>query len=209
MKLNNSKKYMYDKISKELDEYIKDFSNKIFAVERLAFFPKKDGTEKANFALNFGTLDGEKYTVNWSPTRHEERRIVDINKTFDYCGNFTGIEMRIAPFWDEKHEKQTCPYTSHDMYFNWNMFNKYERPKNARETFDLIKKPYFEYLVATLEEYKKAKENFDTYFEMLCNAATNLHNSIKYLKVPVFSSYAYNLQGRDNHYLIDNYFDED
>lgn len=207
MELNNSQKYMYNKISHDLDEYIKDFSNKIFAVGRLEFFPKKDGTEKANFALNFGTLDGENYTVRWSSNRIEKRRWVDIDKCLDYSGNFTGVKMLIASFWDEKNEKQICPYTSHDIYFN--LFNKYERPKNAKETFDLIKNPYFDYLVATLDEYKKVKENFDTYFEMLCNAATNLHNSIKFLKVPVFSSYAYNLQGRDNHYLIDNYFDED
>lgn len=209
MKLNNSQKYMYDKISHDLDKYIQDFSDKIYSVNNLAFFPKKDGTEKANFALNFGSINGEKYTINWNPTHHEERRWVDITKHLNSCGDFTGVEMRIAPTWDEKHEKQICPYTSHDIYFNWNIFDKYERPKNAKETFDLIKNPYFKYLVANLTEYKKVKENFESYFEMLCNAATNLHNSIKFLKVPVFSSYAYNLQGRDNHYLIENYFDED
>ena len=209
MKLNNSQKYMYDKISIDLDKCIKDFSSEIFAVKKLKFFPKKDGTEKANFALNFGTLDGEKYTINWSPTHHEERRWIDITKRLDYNGNFTGVEMHIAATWDEKHEKIICPCTSHNIYFSWNIFDEYERPKNARETFDLIKGPYLKYLVASLTEYEKVKENFDLYFEMLCNAATNLHNSIKFLKVPVFSSYAYNLQGRDNHYLIENYFDED
>lgn len=209
MKLNNSQKYMYDKISHDLDKYIQDFTDKINAVSKLAFYPKKDGTEKVNFALNFGTINGEKYTINWSPTHHEERRWVDITKHLNSCGNFTGVEMRIAPTWDEKHEKQIIPYTSHDIWFNWNIFENYLKPETAKQVFDLIKGPYYNYLVCSNLEYIRVKENFDSYFEMLCNAATNLHNSIKFLKVPVFSSYAYNLQGRDNHYLIENYFDED
>ena len=208
MKLNNSQKYMYDKISRDLNNYIQNFTDKINAVSKLAFFPKKDGTEKVNFALNFGTLNGETYTINWSSTHSEKRRWIDITKELDYSGKFTGVKLRIAPTWDDNHEKQIIPYTSHDIYFNWNIFEGYEIPKTAKEVYNLIKGPYFDYLVSNHLEYKKVKDNFDLYFEQLCNAATNLYNSIKYLKVPVFSSYAYNLQGRDNHYLIENYFED-
>ena len=207
MNMTNGQKYIADQIRNQLEKYIKEYTDKINAVAFLKFYPKKDGTEKANFALNFGMDIGEKYTINWGHTK-EDRRYVSIVKKLSYFAEFQGVEFSTAPIWDEKHEKQTIPYTSHSVRFNWNIFEGCERPKGAKDTFNLIKGPYFDYLRKTLREYQAALADFDYNFERLCIAATNLQENIKGITAPVFSSYAYNLQGRDNHYFTSNYFED-
>lgn len=207
MKMTNGQKYIADQIRTQLEKYIKEYTDKINAVTILKFYPKKDGTEKANFALNFGTDHGEKYTINWGHTK-EDRRCVTITQKFNYSGEFQGVEFSTASVWDENHEKQIIPFTSHSVWFNWNIFESCERPKTAKDTFSLIKGPYCDYLRKTLREYKNTLDDFDHNFEQLCIAATNLQENIKGITAPVFCSYAYNLQGRDNHYLASNYFED-
>lgn len=207
-KLTNGQKYMYDKIHTELEKQLNEYTAKVRAVLSLAFFPKKDGTEKQNFALNFGTSKGETYEIKWSETNKEKRRFVNISKQTNYQGIWTGVDFSIAPLWDDKHEKQLVPYTSHSIYFNWNIFNRYEKPKNAKDAFFLIQGPYLKLLISLENEYKEALQDFNINFEKLCCAATSLQEHIKSIKAPIFSSYAYNLQGRDNHYLASNYFED-
>ena len=50
----NSQKSIYEKLENQIKKEIKDLENKIKAFGQIEYFPKKDGTQKENFSLNFG-----------------------------------------------------------------------------------------------------------------------------------------------------------
>lgn len=50
----NSQKSIYNKLEKQIKDSIKELENKIEAFSNIEYFPKKDGTQKENFSLNFG-----------------------------------------------------------------------------------------------------------------------------------------------------------
>lgn len=206
-KLTNGQQFMYNKIKHDLNKYIKEFSNKIEVVKHLVYSPKKDGTPKANFMLNFAFDVGEFYTIKWNNNLSEKRRYVNITQHFDFNHKWTGICLQTNPIWDSNHDKQIVEFLNTDVYFYWNIFEGHKPPENAKECFELIKGPFLDYLVKTCNEYNLALANFDDNFERLCIAATNLNENIKAISAPVFYSYAYNLQGRDNHYFVQNFFE--
>lgn len=61
--MNSSQKSTFEEIKTELEKGIRELNHQIVNIQRLKLYPKKDGTEKANLPLNFGTVEGEYLTV--------------------------------------------------------------------------------------------------------------------------------------------------
>lgn len=50
----HSQKSIYEKLENQIKKAIEELDNKIKAFSCIEYFPKKDGTQKENFSLNFG-----------------------------------------------------------------------------------------------------------------------------------------------------------
>src|SRR5574344_1430012 len=50
----NSQKSIYEKLENQIKKEIDELENKIEAFDNIEYFPKKDGTQKEKFSLNFG-----------------------------------------------------------------------------------------------------------------------------------------------------------
>lgn len=53
-KYTHAQKSIYEKLEKQIKKEIEELENKIEAFDKIDYYPKKDGTQKENFSLNFG-----------------------------------------------------------------------------------------------------------------------------------------------------------
>lgn len=74
--LSRVEKANFEALENQILEGIAKSQDVVNALELLEFFPKKDGSEKANFSLNFGlrTPYGETYTIKWVNAEEKRRR---------------------------------------------------------------------------------------------------------------------------------------
>lgn len=206
--MNSNQTYIYGQIEKQVQDYLFNYQTKLMAVDHLKFFPKKDGNEKANFALNFGFEEGETYTIHW---RHDEKqRYVKIELKEGYYrpqeSNVARLlEFKTAPIWDDPNnrQKQVVPFTEHSIWLDTDKYRKYYKKEmqTAKEIFNLIKNEYRNDLLEQIEYHKKELEDLPENFKILCNAATEF-NMVRNKLTGTLGSYAYRLQGRDFQFFI-------
>lgn len=203
----NSQKYIYGKMKKDIEEGIKKYSNIVQAIERIKLYPKKDGKEKANFALNFGLDIGETYTIKWGGTNGEEkRRYVHIALESNYNNKVNSVKFSISPIWEGEGEnrKQILEFTEHSIWFNCEKYKKGLEDHSAKGILELIKGPYLEDMKENLNRYKKDLEQLPTIFEKMVEAANNLQKFINSTADnAVIHRYAYELQGKENYNFVD------
>ena len=73
---------IFDKLKNQIKDTIKELENKIIAFNNIEYFPKKDGTQKENFSLNFG-LKG--FGVFYKDKRWGKvENVHPVNVTLDY-----------------------------------------------------------------------------------------------------------------------------
>lgn len=207
--MNSNQNYIYGQIEKQIQDKLFDYQAKLMAVDHLKFFPKKDGKEKANFALNFGFEEGETYTIHW---RHgdEKQRYVKIELKNGYYGSLDSdvarlLEFKTAAIWEDPNNrvKQVVPFTEHSIWLDTDEFKKYYKKEmqTAKEIFNLIKNEYRNDLLEQIEYYKKELEDLPEKFKILCNAATEF-NKVRNKLTGTIGSYAYRLQGKDFQYFL-------
>ena len=177
--LTHSQKSIYDKLEKEIKDSINDTENKIKGVSEIEFFPKKDGTEKENFSLNFGLKN---YGVSYKAERWGKREnIHPVNIYLDYGysrmynSKPTGVKILVAPVFDyEKREYlNNFKYFDDSIYFscsdvkNFLGFDVSEEPQKltAKKVFELITIYYKNMLSERLENYKEELKQLPELFE--------------------------------------------
>ena len=91
----HSQKSIYDKLEKQINDEIKELENKIIAFNMIEYFPKKDGTEKENFSLNFG-LKG--VGVSYKDKRWGKvENVHPVNVTLDYGFRPYSVNVVLVP----------------------------------------------------------------------------------------------------------------
>lgn len=220
--LTHSQKSIYDSLEKEIKDSINETENKIKGVSEIEFFPKKDGTEKENFSLNFGLKN---YGVSYKAERWGKRENVHpVNISLDYGysrmynSKPTGVKILVAPVFDyEKREYlNNFKYFDDSIYFscsdvkNFLGFDVSEEPQKltAKKVFELITIYYKNMLSERLKNYKEELEKLPKFFEKSIEISNYLIKEIG--KTSVFSHihsfYYRNFENKDVYFLcnLDN-----
>lgn len=206
--MNKSQSYIYGIIEKQISDALKEYRDKIATVQLIKFFPKKDGKEKANFALNFGFDNyGESYIIHWRSGHDEKRRYVTINLDSYYEDKARHLVFSTAPVWENRNDPDDrlmiVQPTNHSIWLDTDRYRKYydKDMQGATKIFELIKNEYLHELEETVNEYEEQLKRLPNDFETLCNAATEF-NKVRNMLTGTIGSYAYRLQGTDFHYFI-------
>lgn len=220
--LTHSQKSIYDKLEKEIKDYIADLENKIAAISEIEFYPKKNGTEKANFSLNFGLKN---WGVSYTATRcGKTENIHPVNISLDYGysrvynSKPTGVKILVSPVFDyEKREYlNNFKYFDDSIYFscsdvkNFLGFDVSEEPQKltAKKVFELITIYYKNCLIESLNTHKEELKQLPKYFEKAIEISNNLIKEVgKTSKYSFINSFFYNnFENKDVYFLcnLDN-----
>ncbi|MBR3073622.1 hypothetical protein [Fibrobacter sp.] len=195
--MNSSKQNTFNNIKIELENEIFTLNEMITNIGRLKLFPKKDGTEKVNIPLNFGTVEGEYFMVKRCG-QEEKRRYVKVELQSYH------IHLDFYPI-PEKNDPCNCKWlhASTNHYINYPE-NKDANNISAKEIFELAKGPHLDFLKKEKERYENTLANLQKHFDDLCKMANALRQYINSTdNIPVIHRYAYQLEGRSIHGLID------
>lgn len=204
--LNNSELYIFERLEHELNEYIKREKNRIAALENLVFTPKKDGSEKQNFALNFELKQG----AGIKNQRGEFWRFV--SAWYEYNNFAKGqpkTELKVK-FWSFGDAPYTESFTE-NIYFSWTDLKTFlgydlsenQEKINAKMCFELLKCFSLPQAKERLQEYEKQLNELPKDFKNLVDYANKIQGFYKSFKNSVVSSWAYwNFKGNELHYLI-------
>ena len=205
--LNHSELYIFERLEHELNEYINREKNRIAALDNLVFTPKKDGSEKQNFALNFELKQG----AGFKNQRGEFWRFVnawyDIN-TFAKGQPKTGVQLKFWSLGDAPYSESFEEY----IYFSWTDLEKFlgydlsehQDKINAKMCFELFKNYSLPQAKEHLQNYEKQLNELPKDFKNLVECANKIESLYKSIKNSVASSWAYrNFKGGNElHYLI-------
>lgn len=204
--LNHSELYIFERLERELNEYIKREKNRIAALENLIFTPKKDGSEKQNFALNFELKQGA--GINTQSGKFW--RFVDAYYDFN---NFvtgqpkTGVKLKFWSLGDAPYSESFDEF----IYFSWTDLKKFlgydlsehQEKINAKMVFELLKNYSLPQAKESLKGYEKQLKELPKDFKKLVEYANKINAFYKSFKNSVVNSWAYcNFKGNDLHYLI-------
>ena len=215
--LTHSQKSIYDKLEKQIKDSINDTENKIKGVSEIEFFPKKDGTEKENFSLNFGLKN---YGVSYKAERWGKRENVhpvNISLDYGYIRMYnsapTGVKILVAPVFDyEKREYlNNFKYFDDSIYFscsdveNFLGFDVSKEPQKltAKKVFELITIYYKNMLSERLENYKEELKQLPKLFEKSIEISNYLIKEVgKTSKFSHIHSFYYNnFDNKDVYFL--------
>jgi hypothetical protein len=178
----HSQKSIYEKLENQIKKEIKELENKIEAFSKIEYYPKKDGTQKDNFSLNFG-LDG----VGVSYKDKRWGKIVNVHPVdiyLDYgCRPYekngvlvpSAVKISVKPrYCQETNEYiDNFDYCSDTIYFSSRYvtdflgFDVKENPEKitAENILKLIKVFWIGCLTERLNTHKKELERLPEFFE--------------------------------------------
>lgn len=217
--LSNSQRYVFERLEKELQDKIDKTQNELNALELLAYCPKKDGTPKSNFALNFGLVApwGESY--KWASRYQgiETRRYVEI--WFDRSlvkGDITDVKFRFKPYWDDENGTDPKPATNFeyfegtlymrpDAFKEWAGFDieKEQSKIDAPFVFKALKEYYADKRRAALEGYRNEIKELPKWFKKACDMARKMRDLVDGTEhLTTIHSFMYsNFEAKETHYL--------
>lgn len=215
-KLTHSQKSIYDKLEKQIKDSIKELENKIIAFSNIEYFPKKDGTQKENFSLNFG-LKG--VGVSYKDKRCgkvENIHPVEVSLKYGsrpYSVNGvlvpSSLEIAVKPRYSrEKNEYlDNFNYCTDTIYFSCSDvkdflgFDAKENPEKitAENILKLIRVFWIENLTKRLNTHKEELEKLPFFFENAIKISNNLVTEIN--KTGEFSFI--------HHFYYDNFENKD
>lgn len=217
-KLTNSQRSIFERLEKELKDQITETENKIKAVNLLEYCPKKDGTPKQNFGLNFGLVKpwGESYRVKRWNNQVETNRFVEVWLERNFNGNPTGVNFRFKPYYDDGKGTDEKPETGFKyfddiVYFGWDGFEKWagfdtsKEPErvNAEFSFKVIKEFYMDNKKKSLEGYKKELEELPEWFSKALEMARKMGELVESSNhLTTIHSFMYgNFEAKEIYYL--------
>ena len=216
----NSQKSIYDKLEKQIKDKIKELENKITAFSNIDYFPKKDGTQKENFSLNFGLKGvGVSYKDKlWGKIENIHPVEISLDYGFSpYSVNGilvpSSLQIAVKPrYSQEKHEYiDNFNYCTDTIYFSCSdvkEFLGFDAQKNpekitAENILNLISIFRINFLKDRLNTHKKELEKLPEFFENAIKISNYLVNEIN--KTGEFSFinnfYYSNFENKDVYFL--------
>lgn len=191
----NSQKSIYEKLENQIKKAIEELENKIAAFNNIEYFPKKDGTQKENFSLNFGLKGvGVSYKdKRWG--KIENVHPVDISLEYGfrpYTKNGvlvpSSVDIAVKPRYSQEKSEyiDNFNYCTDTIYFSSSDvteflgFDAKENPEKitAENILKLIKVFWIEYLTERLNTHKKELERLPEFFDKAIEISNYLISEI-------------------------------
>lgn len=178
----HSQKSIYDKLENQIKKAIEELENKIAALSCIDYFPKKDGTPKENFSLNFGLKGvGVSYKdIRWG--KIENVHPVDITLDYGFSPYEkngvlvpSSVHIAVKPRYSQEKSEyiDNYNYCTDTIYFSsrdvtdFLGFDAKENPEKitAEKVLKLIKVFWIGCLTERLNTHKKELERLPEFFE--------------------------------------------
>lgn len=178
----NSQKSIYDKLENKIKKEIGELENKIKAFSRIDYYPKKNGTQKDNFSLNFGLKGvGVSYKdKRWGKVENIHPVEISLDYGFrPYEKNGvlvpSSVEIEVKPRYNQEKNEYLdgFNYCTDTIYFSsrdvteFMGFDAKENPEKitAENILKLIKVFWIGRLTGMLETHKKELEKLPYFFD--------------------------------------------
>ena len=216
----NSQKSIYEKLENQIKKEIKDLENKIKAFGQIEYFPKKDGTQKANFSLNFG-LNG--VGVSYKDKRWGKiENIQPVEIYFDYGFRPyekngvlvpSSVHILVKPRYNQEKNEYLDAFNpcTDTIYFSSSYvtdflgFDAKESPEKitAEKVLKLIKVFWIGLLTDVLNKHKKELERLPEFFDKAVEISNYLVTEIgKTDEFPYIHNFFYdNFENKDVYFL--------
>lgn len=212
----NSQKSIYEKLENQIKKAIEELENKIAAFNKIEYFPKKDGTQKENFSLNFGLKGvGVSYKdKRWGKVENVHPVEISLEYGFrPYTKNGvlvpSSVNIAVKPrYSQETHEYiDNFNYCTDTIYFSSSDvmeflgFDAKENPEKitAENILKLIKVFWIGRLTERLNTHKKELERLPEFFDKAIEISNYLISEIG--KTSEFSYI--------HHFFYDNFENKD
>ena len=219
-KYTHSQKSIYEKLETQIKKAIEDLENKIEAFGNIDYFPKKDGTQKDNFSLNFGLKGvGVSYKdERWGKIEnvHPVEIYLDYGfRPYEKNGVLvpSSVKISVKPRYDQaKNEyldgfnfcSDTIYFSSSDV-IDFLGFDAKENPEKitAENILKLIKVFWIGLLTERLDTHKKELERLPKFFERAIEISNYLVTEIgKTGEFSFIHNFFYdNFENRDVYFL--------
>ena len=219
-KYTHTQESIYKKLENQIKKAIDELENKIAAFSNIDYFPKKDGTQKENFALNFGMMG-----VGVSYKDKRWGKIVNVHPVdiyLDYgCRPYekngvlvpSAVKISVKPrYCQETNEYiDNFDYCYDTIYFSSSDvidflgFDVKENPEKitAENILKLIKVFWIDCLTERLNTHKKELERLPEFFQKAIEISNYLVTEIG--KTAEFSNihnfYYDNFENKDVYFL--------
>lgn len=216
----HSQQSIYEKLENQIKKAIEELENKIEAFSNIEYCPKKDGTQKDNFSLNFG-LKG--VGVSYKDRRLgkiENVHPVDISLGYGfrpYKKNGvlvpSSVNIAVKPRYNQETNEyiDNYSYCSDTIYFSSSDvtdflgFDANENPEKitAENILKLIKVFWIGYLSERLNTHKKELERLPEFFEKAIEISNYLVTEVgKTAEFSFVHNFYYdNFENKDVYYL--------
>jgi hypothetical protein len=191
----NSQKSIYEKLEKQIKKAIEELENKIAAFSNIEYFPKKDGTQKENFSLNFGLKGvGVSYKdKRWGKVENIHPVEISLEYGFrPYTKNGvlvpSSVNIAVKPRYSQETNKyiDNFNYCTDTIYFSSSDvteflgFDAKENPEKitAENILKLIKVFFIGYLTERLNTHKKELERLPEFFDKAIEISNYLVSEI-------------------------------
>lgn len=191
----NSQKSIYEKLENQIKKAVEELENKIAAFSNIEYFPKKDGTQKENFSLNFGLKGvGVSYKdKRWGKVENVHPVEISLEYGFrPYTKNGvlvpSSVNIAVKPrYSQETHEYiDKFNYCTDTIYFSSSDvteflgFDAKENPEKitAENILKLIKVFWIKYLTERLNTHKKELERLPEFFDRAIEISNYLVSEI-------------------------------
>lgn len=205
--LNHWQNSKLEEIKIRVNQEIQSLEYRLEALNRLKFFPKKDGKDKADFKKNFGFDIGETFSVKrWNDTVNTYRYVIDCHVESDEEGA-KKIHFQSHAI-NERDEEGYCtktilPSVQFDEWFTSNSFPEAKKLKTASEFYKWLKNDYSDHVKAEIKRKNEELEKLPSRFTELCNACNAFHDKVESFKGTALYSEAYRLEGSQFYAYLD------
>lgn len=212
----NSQKSIYEKLKNQIKKAIEELENKIAAFNKIEYFPKKDGTQKENFSLNFGLKGvGVSYKYKrWGKIENVHPVEISLEYGFrPYTKNGvlvpSSVNIAVKPRYSQETNEyiDKFNYCTDTIYFSSSDvmeflgFDAKENPEKitAENILKLIKVFWIGCLTERLNTHKKELERLPEFFDKAIEISNYLISEIG--KTSEFSYI--------HHFFYDNFENKD
>lgn len=205
--LNRWQNSKLEEIKARVNQEIQSLEYRLEALNRLKFFPKKDGKDKADFKKNFGFDVGETFSIKrWNDTVDTYRYVIDCHVDFNK-EEADKIHFRSHTI-NEYDEKGYCtttilPSVQFDEWFTDIFFPEAKKLKTASEFYKWLKNEYSDHVRAEIKRKNEELEKLPSRFTELCNACNTFHDKVKSFEGTALYHEAYRLEGSGFYAFLD------
>lgn len=216
----HSQKSIYEKLEKQIKKAIEELENKIAAFSCIDYFPKKDGTQKDNFSLNFGLKGvGVSYKdKRWGKIENVHPVEIYLDYGFQpYEKNGvlvpSSVQIEVKPRYNQEKSEyiDNFRYCTDTIYFSsrdvtdFLGFDVKENPEKitAENIIKLIKVFWIDRLTDRLKTHKKEIERLPEFFDKAVEISNYLISEIgKTAEFSYIHNFFYdNFENKDVYFL--------